>query len=168
MLCYIASPQGHSQFFDVISGVPYTLAKITHLLLYPSLWLQVPGWSSQFLPLFPIWSACNVSSGCHDLWEMATRSCKPREPLLYGEKRLRTRPVLCYILGCFAVTYCALSCTAKLTIAALIVLWNSKFCVQIWTSLILLTISPQKMFLIERDHKNKHKNVYLLLWSKCP
>ena len=38
-------------------------SQISHLLLYPSLWLLVPGFSSQFLPVFPIQPSFNVSSG---------------------------------------------------------------------------------------------------------
>ena len=56
-------------------------SRISHLLLYPSLWLLVPGLSSQFLPLFPIQPAFNVSGGHQDLGEMATRFCKLWEPL---------------------------------------------------------------------------------------
>ena len=42
-------------------------SQISHLLLYPSLWLLVPGLSSHF---------------CHCyLVEMATRFCKLQEPL---------------------------------------------------------------------------------------
>ena len=46
-------------------GSPHT-SQIIHLLLYPSLWLLVPGLCSQFLPLFPIeciQPAFNDSSG---------------------------------------------------------------------------------------------------------
>ena len=50
--------------------------KISHLLLYPLFWLLVAGLSSQFLPLFPIQPAFNVSSSHQDLREMATRFCK--------------------------------------------------------------------------------------------
>ena len=35
-------------------------SQISHLLLYPSLWLLVPGLSSQFLPLYAIQTAFNV------------------------------------------------------------------------------------------------------------
>ena len=38
-------------------------SQISHLLLYPSLWLLVPGLSSQFLPYFPIQPAFEVSTG---------------------------------------------------------------------------------------------------------
>ena len=37
--------------------------QISHLLLYPSLWLLVPGWSSQFLPLFPLQPGFEVIPG---------------------------------------------------------------------------------------------------------
>ena len=53
-------------------------SQISHLLLYLSLWLLVPGLSSQFLPIQPVF---NVSSGHQYLWEMATRFCRLREPL---------------------------------------------------------------------------------------
>ena len=56
-------------------------SQISHLPLYPSLWLLVPGLSSQFLPLFPVQPAFNVSRGRQDLWEMATTFCKLWEPL---------------------------------------------------------------------------------------
>ena len=38
-------------------------SQISHLLLYPSLWLLVPGLSSQFLPLSPIQLDFEVRSG---------------------------------------------------------------------------------------------------------
>ena len=56
-------------------------SQISHLLFYPSLWLLVPGLSSQFLPLFPVQPAFNIISGRQYLREMATRFCKLREPL---------------------------------------------------------------------------------------
>ena len=38
-------------------------SQISHLLLYPSLWLLIPGLSSQISPLFPTQPSWNVSSG---------------------------------------------------------------------------------------------------------
>ena len=58
-----------------IAWVPYTLAKLA-ISLYPSLWLLVPGLSSQYLPLFPIQPALNVSNISENA---ATRFCKLRE-----------------------------------------------------------------------------------------
>ena len=43
-------------------GSPHT-SQISHLIVYPSLWLLVPGLSSQYLSLFPIQVAFDVSSG---------------------------------------------------------------------------------------------------------
>ena len=63
-----------------VKGFLHT-SQISHLLLYPLLWLLVPGLSSQFLPLFPIQLAFDVSSDRQYLWEMATRFCNLREPL---------------------------------------------------------------------------------------
>ena len=40
-----------------------TTSQISHLLLYPSLWLLLSGLSSQFLPLLPIQPAFIVNSG---------------------------------------------------------------------------------------------------------
>ena len=58
-----------------------TSSQISHLLLYPSLWLLLSGLSSQFLPLLPIQPAFIVNSGWQYFWEMTTRFCKLREPL---------------------------------------------------------------------------------------
>ena len=57
--------------------------QISHLLLYPSLWLLVPGSSSQFLPLFHLQLGFEIISVQYYLWEMATRVCKLWEPLQY-------------------------------------------------------------------------------------
>ena len=52
-----------------IRGIPYTLANlISHLLLYPSLWLLVPGWSSYFCYYFldtclEQWAAISLGNG---------------------------------------------------------------------------------------------------------
>ena len=51
--------------------------------MYPSLWLLVPGLSSQFFPLFPLQPASEISTGQWQLREMATRFCKCREPLQF-------------------------------------------------------------------------------------
>ena len=80
---------------------------ISHLLLYPSLWLLVPGSSSQFLPLFPLQSAFEISTGQYYLGKMATRFCKLREPLpmpwlsqyiYYGLKPHRIMVGRCYFM----------------------------------------------------------------------
>ena len=46
----------------IIRGSLHT-SQISHLLLYPSLWLLLSGLSSQFLPLLPIQPALVVNSG---------------------------------------------------------------------------------------------------------
>ena len=38
-------------------------SQISHLLLFPSLWLLAPGSCSQFLPLFPLQPAFEISTG---------------------------------------------------------------------------------------------------------
>ena len=58
-------------------------SQISHLLLYPSLWLLFPGLSSQFLPLFPLQPAFKIGIGQYYLREMATKFCKLWEPLNY-------------------------------------------------------------------------------------
>ena len=65
----------------LVRGSPHT-SQISHLLLYLSLWPLVPGLSSQFLPLFPIQLAIEVSVGQQYCWELATKFYKLREPLL--------------------------------------------------------------------------------------
>ena len=75
------------QWGELCSQPPYTVggslhtSQISHLLLYPLLWLLVSGLSSRFLPYFPIHPAFEVSTGQLDLWKMATRFCKLQEPL---------------------------------------------------------------------------------------
>ena len=58
-------------------GSPFT-SQISHLLLRPSLWLLVPGLSSQFLPCFPIQPFRSPLAS--NILEMATRFGKLREP----------------------------------------------------------------------------------------
>ena len=55
--------------------------QISHLLLYASLWLLVLVLSSQFLPLFALQSAFDISTGQQYLWEMAAKFCMLQEPL---------------------------------------------------------------------------------------
>ena len=47
------------------------ISQISHLLLYPLLWLLVPGLSSQFLPLLPLHPPFNISNGQQQLWELS-------------------------------------------------------------------------------------------------
>ena len=71
---YIAVDLGLVNSFDTWHGRSYivctytfrgslTTSQISHLLLYPSLWLVLSGLSSQFLPLLPIQPAFIVNSG---------------------------------------------------------------------------------------------------------
>ena len=56
------------------TGVPHTLAKLAisnDLLLYPSLWLLVPGLSSHFCHCFLHTPASAMNTGQQYLWEMA-------------------------------------------------------------------------------------------------
>ena len=63
------------KFFFFMKGSRGSLhaSQISHLLLYSALWLLVPASSSQFLPLFLLQPAFEISTGQYYLWEMATR-----------------------------------------------------------------------------------------------
>jgi hypothetical protein len=67
-------------YYVTLRGSPHT-SQISHLLLYPSLWLLVPGLSSQFCHYF-LYNLLLRAALVSNIWgEMATRFCKLREPL---------------------------------------------------------------------------------------
>ena len=72
------------QWFQRFLHTSHT-SHISHLLLYPSLWILVPGLSSHFLPLFPFQPAFKISTGQQYFGEMATRFCKLWESLYIRE-----------------------------------------------------------------------------------
>ena len=66
-----------------VQGVPYTLAKfqISNLLLYPSLWLLVPGLSIHFFHCFLYNLLLRSALVSNIFGDMATRFCMLQEPL---------------------------------------------------------------------------------------
>ena len=80
-------PRPHSQLFNVarqthiIMGSLHS-SQISHLLLYPSLWLLVPGLSSHFHYCFLYNHFFKVNAGQQYLWKMATRFWTLRKPLI--------------------------------------------------------------------------------------
>ena len=106
---YVKVSTYHNYVNAYSRGSPHT-SQISYLLLYPSLWLLVPGLSSHFLPLLPLQPAFNVSSGWQYLWEVATRFCKLQEPLLILQYNVHVCVYACNTHLFWPINWCFFTC----------------------------------------------------------